>query len=278
MAAIQAFDFGDRKVRVAGTADAPLFCAADVCEALTLGDVSCACERLDQDEVELVAVPAKNSHERVGAGNGFRTYKTLYVTESGLFSLILGCTKPEAKSFKKWVTSEVLPEIRKRGYYDALEVAQRKQTELLLAECFPNLPQKSEPIFRELISSLLKLRRETDAPGNPPWARGLASAVYAWAIRVEGQQEYRRSKNPHPRGNSTDHSMFGKLAEDAVRRVVNSGCDFARISNSWQDWRLKMELVFGTKALQFPLMVPMLHARPAPEIELNEKEDEEVES
>jgi prophage antirepressor-like protein len=259
---IQVFEFGGRKVRTTGTFEAPLFCAEDVCAILTLGDVSRACERLDQDEVVLTA--AENSHERVGIGTGKRVYKRLYVTESGLFALILGCVKPEAKAFRKWVTSEVLPEIRKRGYYNALEVQRRKQTELLLGEIFPNLPSKAAPIFRELIGALLKLRRESDLPGTPAWARMLASWVYAWAIPVEGQQQHRRALNANPNGSRLDHSMLSEDAREQVKRIVDTGVHFTRISANWEAWRSNMELAFGKHA-QLPLWYPALPGSEDPE-------------
>lgn len=53
------------------------------------------------------------------------------------FSLILGSRKPEAKAFKKWVTSEVLPAIRRRGYNDALEAEREKTTKQLRAIIAP---------------------------------------------------------------------------------------------------------------------------------------------
>lgn len=251
-ASIQSFEFRGRTVRTAGTPESPLFCAADVCEILTLGDVSRACERLDQDDVTLTAhVAAEKSHERVTGGPGRREYKSLYVTESGLYSLIIGCEKPEAKPFKKWVTAEVLPAIRKYGYYSAVEAATREQTELLLAECFPKLPSKSEPIFRDLIGALLVVRREQGASGNPPWARSLASDIYGWAFKkIDGQQPFRRAKNPKPNGSHVDHSMLSEPAQEAVRHVAQAGAQFAQISVSWTDWRAKMSVVFGGKSFQ----------------------------
>jgi hypothetical protein len=174
----------------------------------------------------------------------------VYVTESGLYALILSCEKPEAKAFRKWVTSEVLPAIRKHGFYSAVEAEKEKQTERLLAECFPNLPHKSEPIFRELIGALLTVRREEGCPTNPPWARTLASLVYGWAIKIDGQQQARRLKNPKPSGSRTDHSMFSDIAEEAVKRVVQTGASFAAISVSWSDWKTKMEVAFDSKPLQ----------------------------
>jgi len=256
------YQFGDHKVRTAGTWDAPLFCAADVCAILTLGDTSRACERLDQDEVELIE--QEKGHERV---LGARRYKVLYVTESGLFSLILGSNKPEAKAFKKWVTSEVLPEIRKHGYYNALEIARRRQTEQLLTEIFPNLPSKAEPMFRELIAALLRLRREPDSPGNPPWARMLASWHYGWAFPIDGEQQHRRALNTAPNGSRLDHSMLSDDGRTQLQRVVDVGVAFTRISPTWEAWKANMELTFGKKATQLPLMVPMLYAVPDAEPE-----------
>lgn len=252
--AIQVFDFGGRKVRTAGTHDAPLFCAADVCAVLEISDVSDACERLDGDELASIAVPAKNSHTGVQG----RLYKTTYVTESGLFSLILGSRKPEAKKFKKWITSEVLPAIRKHGFYDALLADSEKRAALLLTEIFPNLPGRAKPIFSELIASLLRLRGEVGTSGNPPWARGLARTIYGWAIPVVGEQSFRRTRNPAPNGSRVDYSMLNDVALERVKRVAEHGSVMARVSIDWDDWRTKMEIAFGSKAVQLPMLVPML--------------------
>ena len=249
--ALQVFEFEDHVVRTAGTFEAPLFNIEDVCAVLQIDTVRNTVNRLDPDDVEMVHV------ERAGS-----IKKAAFVTEAGLYSLIFTSKKQNAKAFKKWVTSEVLPEIRKRGYYNAIEVHDRKQTERLLAECFPNLPKKSEPIFRELISALVKIRRETGATANPPWARMLAKNVYEWAFKIDGQQQFRRAKNPNPGPNSTDHSMFSDIAEVAVRRVLTTGCDTARAVKTWEQWKLQMELMFGRKALQLPIMVPVFHTLP----------------
>lgn len=247
MTTMQVFAFGDRKVRTSGTHDAPLFCAADVCAVLGYEKPTAAYARLDQDECEVLKVPVDGAQGRKTA---------VFVNESGLYTLILGSKKPEAKAFKRWVTSEVLPAIRKHGFYDAVRVEQEKQTERLLAECFPKLPSKSAPMFRDLIAALVRLRREGES-GNPPWARGLARMVYEWAIHIDGQQAERRRRNPTPNGSHVDHSMFSDVAAEAVKRVVQSGTDFARVSTSWDDWKVKMELAFGKKALQLPILVPL---------------------
>ena len=98
--------FGD--IRTAGTAEQPLFCLSDVCKALglTQGHVR---ERLDDGVVS--TEPITDNLGRIQSAN--------FVNEDGLYDVILDSRKPEAKVFRKWVTSEVLPTIRKTGGYIA---------------------------------------------------------------------------------------------------------------------------------------------------------------
>jgi prophage antirepressor-like protein len=84
----------------------PLFVASDVCKVLGISDVKQAVERLDDDERGRYSVPS---------GGGMQS--TTCITESGLYSLILTSRKSEAKTFKRWITHEVLPAIRKTGSY-----------------------------------------------------------------------------------------------------------------------------------------------------------------
>jgi prophage antirepressor-like protein len=100
------FSFENHEVRSLLTGDQPWFFAVDVCAALTLSDTNKALIGLDEDE--------KREHEQY-SGSG---RKPTLINESGLYSLILRSRKPEAKRFKKWVTAEVLPAIRKHGRYE----------------------------------------------------------------------------------------------------------------------------------------------------------------
>lgn len=84
----------------------PWFVAADVCIALEIGNPTDAMRRLDADERTLVSIE--------GASNGLPVNA---VNEPGLYTLILGSRKPEAKAFKRWITHEVIPSIRKTGGY-----------------------------------------------------------------------------------------------------------------------------------------------------------------
>lgn len=87
----------------------PWFVASDVCKALDIGNVSMAISRLDDDEKNTVSLT-----EGI-PGNPNKTI----VNEPGLYTLVLSSRKPEAKAFKRWITHEVIPSIRKTGGYIA---------------------------------------------------------------------------------------------------------------------------------------------------------------
>jgi prophage antirepressor-like protein len=94
-------------VRVVEREGSHWFVAADVCAAVAVGNVTDSLARVDEDDIGSIEVV-----DRIGRVQSVRT-----VNESGLYSLVLSSRKPEAKPFKKWVTSEVLPSIRKTGGY-----------------------------------------------------------------------------------------------------------------------------------------------------------------
>lgn len=111
-------EFGD--IRTAGTADNPLFCLADVCKALDLQS-SAVMRRLDDGVISTNPI-----YDNLG-----RQQIANFVNEDGLYDVILDSRKPEAKTFRKWVTSEVLPTIRKTGGY--LATTQEDTPELIMA-------------------------------------------------------------------------------------------------------------------------------------------------
>jgi prophage antirepressor-like protein len=259
--AIETFQFKGAPIRTAGTFDAPLFCAADVCAVLEIVDAVKAVNRLDQEDVINIDDQAKNGCERALV---LGPNANVYLTESGLYTLILTSRKPQAKAFKRWVTGEVLPSIRKRGYYSAVEAEIEKYTAKLLAEHFPLLPGKATPEFRSLIEALVRKfgwapssSKKVEARGRKvPWGPILASLIYSWAFPIPGQQQHRREKNPKPNGSSVDFSMLSPEALETLRDVLKTGERYVKTSSTWELWKTNMELVFGTKALQMPIMVP----------------------
>ena len=93
-------------IRTAGTADNPMFCLADVCQAIGITNARNVKSRLDEEDVHLVDTPTAGGTQQI-----------TFVTESGLYDVIIRSDSEQAKPFRKWVTSDVLPSIRKHGMY-----------------------------------------------------------------------------------------------------------------------------------------------------------------
>lgn len=101
---IQIFNFNSSAVRVIEKDGHPWWVAKDVCEVLDLSNPTVALQRLDNDEVAKFNLGGLHGEANI-------------VNEFGLYSLILGSRKPDAKQFKRWITHEVIPSIRKTGSY-----------------------------------------------------------------------------------------------------------------------------------------------------------------
>ncbi|MDM9594740.1 Bro-N domain-containing protein [Pseudomonas guariconensis] len=101
------FNFGKQQVRTLLIDDQPWFVATDVASALLYAEAKDMTRNLDDDEKGRQIVPTPGGDQEL-----------LVINESGLYSAILRSRKAEAKRFKKWVTAEVLPAIRKHGRYE----------------------------------------------------------------------------------------------------------------------------------------------------------------
>lgn len=161
------FTFGAHSVRVVVRDGEPWFVASDVCAALDYKNTSKAvADHLDDDERMTVA--ARDSHlndsnqslESKGthivsplrSRGGAR--HTVVINESGLYALVLRSRKPEARKFAKWVTSEVLPAIRKTGVYvgkpfavnpgDVLTAEEQNTLRLMLKSAVEKLPKEKQ--------------------------------------------------------------------------------------------------------------------------------------
>ena len=104
---LQTFSFNNQSIRTVQLNNQPYWVLKDVCDVLELTTPSRVAERLEEDEVS-------QTHIIDALG---RIQNTTVITESGLYAVILRSDKPNAKEFRKWVTSEVLPAIRKNGAY-----------------------------------------------------------------------------------------------------------------------------------------------------------------
>ena len=106
------FDYNGHQVRTVVKDNEPWFVAKDVCNILEID--SSQTRRLDEDEKGLYSIQTPGG-----------TQQMICVNEPGLYSLILGSRKKEAKQFKRWVTHEVLPSIRKHGAYMTPETIEK---------------------------------------------------------------------------------------------------------------------------------------------------------
>lgn len=111
---IQIFNYNNREVRTVQKDGEPWFVLKDVCAILDISNHKMTTQRLDVDEVSQTYLI-----DSIG-----RKQEMTVINESGLYNVILRSDKPEAKPFRKWVTSEVLPSIRKHGAYMTQEKLQ----------------------------------------------------------------------------------------------------------------------------------------------------------
>ena len=103
---LQIFNYNSKQVRTIIKDGEPWFIAKDVCECLEIDNSRMALERLDDDEKGVSSIDTLGGQQRMQI-----------VNEAGLYSLVLSSRKPEAKAFKRWITHEVIPSIRKYGLY-----------------------------------------------------------------------------------------------------------------------------------------------------------------
>lgn len=110
------------QIRTAGTADEPMFCLADVCNAIGITNARNVKARLDEEDVRLMDTLTAGGIQQI-----------TFVTESGLYDVILRSDSENAKPFRKWVTGDILPSIRKTGSYSIRQMS-RKELALMVIQ------------------------------------------------------------------------------------------------------------------------------------------------
>ena len=121
--AIKLFENPLFKIRVIMRCAEPWFVAKDACDCLEIVNASQACQTLDEDEKGIYKVYTLGGSQDM-----------MLISESGLYTLVMRSNKPEAKVFRKWVTSEVLPSIRKTGGYSVAQPTIFDYARALIAE------------------------------------------------------------------------------------------------------------------------------------------------
>ena len=136
MANIQVFEYQDKKVRTVDMDGEAWFVLKDVCGVLDIADHKVVARRLDEDEV--CQTPLTDSMGR--------QQSTTIINESGLYHVILRSDKPEAAPFRRWVTNDVLPAIRKTGSYNPPQLTRSQLLATALIAAHEELEQKDKQI------------------------------------------------------------------------------------------------------------------------------------
>lgn len=135
MANIQVFEYQNNKVRTVDVDGEAWFVLKDVCEVLHLGTTAKVAERLDDDEKGMNQIHTPGGTQNVTV-----------VNESGLYHVILRSDKPEAAPFRRWVTNDVLPAIRKTGSYNAPQLTRSQLLATALIAAHEELEEKDKQI------------------------------------------------------------------------------------------------------------------------------------
>ncbi|KAA6347855.1 hypothetical protein EZS27_004720 [termite gut metagenome] len=104
----KSLEFGEIRTAINENGET-LFCLVDLCNALNLSNSRRVSQRIDDDE--RCNLELRRENQRVG------NTLTTFVTESGMYAVILRSDKPKARQFRKWITSDILPSLRKTGVY-----------------------------------------------------------------------------------------------------------------------------------------------------------------
>ncbi|MCG3229830.1 phage antirepressor KilAC domain-containing protein [Bacillus subtilis] len=139
------FNYQEQQVRTVVNDGQPWFVAKDVCNVLNHSNHKVAASRLDEDEVSKVYLT-----DSLG-----RNQKTTVVNEAGLYSLILTSNKPEAKQFKRWITHEVIPTIRKTGGYVAND-------DLFIQTYLPQADENTRLFFKATLHTMKEQSKQIE--------------------------------------------------------------------------------------------------------------------
>lgn len=244
------FEFHTIPVRVVKRGNSEEYIAKDVCRALDIPRTNDAVEKLDSDEKARVTIVEPDpTDSRIGGIP--RTYVT--VTEAGLYKLVFLSSKPKAKEFVRWLTHEVLPKIRRTGFYvqDGDEERVRNVLDRILRHKAANwelmwkeeLPKALAPVYGLHLGS-----RQF-----PVWMSGIIGKIYNTLFGEDVVDEARSRRGPHTGKGNLLHQFLTEDARQYLRDNLTSVLAFARASQSPDEfWRL-IEVATGQRMMQLRL-------------------------
>lgn len=190
------YEFNGKEVRITTKNGEPWWFAKDVCDILGLKDVSMSLQKLEDDEKLIQKLFVLGQHRQFWL-----------INEPGLYSLILRSNKPAAKKFKRWITHDVLPEIRKTGGYS---INEKKEIEELKKE----LKSEINELHKEMTAYFVRMDYEKIPLSSPKKAKKEKSTTmrvpvyYLKLIKKKARKENRSIS-------SVSEEVFRKMETDS---------------------------------------------------------------
>lgn len=230
---LKAFDYEGMNVRVITHDGNPLFVASDICRALDITNSRDAVARLDEDEKGVVLTDTLGGPQNLTV-----------VNEAGLYMLILSSRKPGAKQFKRWITHEVIPSIRKYGVYAVDDVLSNPDMLISALEAL-----KAERSVKKALELENQIQRQQIAEMHPKasyYDKVLAcpdlvkitiiAKDYGWsAIRMN--QELEKRKIQFKQGDTwflyQKYAIKGYTQSKTYTYTGDSGMEHAKMHTLW---------------------------------------------
>lgn len=204
MANIQVFEYQNNKVRTVDVDGEAWFVLKDVCAVLGISNNRMAADRLDDDEKGVSLIDTLGGKQEM-----------VIVNESGLYHVILRSDKPEAAPFRRWVTNDVLPAIRKTGSYNAPQLTRSQLLATALIAAHEELEEKDKQI--ETMKPKALFADAVSASSQCP--------LYAWnrVSNLFGRMRRRNPEKPKRGSNVWVRLSFVQLPRRSTRLVCHWG-------------------------------------------------------
>jgi len=219
----QMFSFNNATVRIVDKNGQPWFVLKDVCDVLEIGNPSDVKARLDNGVVSIEGIP-----DSLG-----RTQQATIINEDGLYDVILESRKQEARAFRKWVTSEVLPSIRKTGQYNS--IPQMTTTEIIAAIANQAVEQEKRVSVLEAriteTTETMEAIQETFLQRDEDWRKSINSMLNGAAFRLTLEHRDIRNRS-YELLDERAHSDLKTRLRNMIKRLENVGATKTQIKNA----------------------------------------------
>ncbi len=213
MNSIQVFNYGNNEIRTVIIDGEPWLVAKDVCDVLGLVDVSMTVRGLDDDEKGTSSICTPGGMQSMTV-----------INEAGLYKLTFKSRKPAAKEFTRWVTHEVLPQIRKTGSYYIPK--SKNKTPVVQEKEKPVLPATSAPIkaAEKIFTKLFKAKNNEDFEAVLALDEAFKLSFGISAISdIAGYEIIQRYDEYHVHGNGSEAAWIDWTSPHYERRKLGDG-------------------------------------------------------